>query len=777
MRILLISSNSSRAGGGEQYFVYLAKGLKEIGEDPIALLSDKKYMDAWEKRFKEIGVQVKRADLTGLRDRPLRFFQSINDKKQIKLIASICSELSPDVIHVNQQYDADGLDYLMGAMRYQKALVISTLHMPMSLTKHARPGKSARTWLINALALDKAKRAILRGWYKRYNYTKIFPAEAMKNEFAAVYGEDNNLHVVTHGIDISSKPYSINQSKTPTIGFCGRFDPQKDLLLLIRTWLNMWEKGIESNLLLIGDGILRKKIEKKLRKEAPANTWNITGWVNNPQDYINKIDLLLLTSKFEGFPIAAIEASSAGKRCICTNFPGSSEIAEKIPYLKVVNSRSPGVLSQAIAESFTESDPQRVDVEKVRTFFSCARMAKDTLVLYKKRLEKEKSKITLIWPDFSFYHVTRFKALHARVGDRVLGIEFIGGAGDHETAQWRYTKRKNLPIVTLFPDKDIKELSRRALGHAVVNKLKQWNADAIFVNGYSTPELRIVIDWAYRNNKKCFTFFESKKDDFKRFFISEYFKKRIIKKLNGAICGGKLHRDYLIELGMPEENIYFGYDVVNNDFFKEKSLVAAKNDEFNRRQHDLPRNYFVTSSRFVRKKNLIRLLDAYKIYRNMFESEQNKSLHKTKMETPWGLVLCGDGSQKRKLVKKVERENIIGVKFAGSKEPEELALYYGLASAFILASTQEQWGLAINEAMASGLPILTTSVAGAGQELVEDGVNGYKFDPLDVGRLARLMLAMTNLGQKKLAEMGKKSREKITAYSPEYFAENIIKAI
>ena len=777
MKILLISSNSSSAGGGEEYLVYLAKGLKNLGEEVIVLLSDRPYMDTWEDKFNTIRIHVKRADLKGLRERPLRFLQSINDKRQIGLIASLCSQLKPDIIHVNQQYDADGLDYLMGALRYGKAPVISMIHMPMSLTKHPRPKKSVKTWLVKIFLLDKLKTSILKIWYEKHEFTKIFPTETMKNEFATVYGKSGDLHVIIHGIDTDRIPYPAGQIKTHTMGFCGRLNPQKDVFLLINAWLNARKRGLKSKLLLIGDGILRKKIEEKLRKKSPEGSWKVTGWVRNPQDYMAQVDLLLVTSKFEGFPIAILEATCAGKCCLCTDFPGASEMAKKIPSLKVVKSKNPDILAQAILEHNDKNICAKEKIEKIRTFFSCTRMAADTIALYKRRAEIKKPKLAVVWPDFNFYHIARFRALHEKLGNRLLGIELIGGVGDDETTQWRYSKRDGLPIVTLFPHKDMRGLSRKALGRAIVDKLKEWRADIIFVNGYSTPELRIVIDWAYKNNKRCFTFFESKKDDFKRFFISEYFKKRIVTKLSGAICGGKLHREYLTELGMPEENIFFGYNVIDNNFFKEKSFLAQENAELNRKEYGLPKNYFVTSSRLIKKKNLSRLLDAYKAYRKRFNAAKSRVSSETDDKIPWGLVLCGAGTEGAFLEKKVKREKIKGVNFAGPKEPKELALHYGLASAFILASTREQWGLAINEAMASGLPILATNIAGASRELVEDGINGYKFNPLDKNRLSELMLDMTCLDEAKRLEMRKNNQERISSYSPEYFAENIIKAI
>ena len=102
-------------------------------------------------------------------------------------------------------------------------------------------------------------------------------------------------------------------------------------------------------------------------------------------------------------------------------------------------------------------------------------------------------------------------------------------------------------------------------------------------------------------------------------------------------------------------------------------------------------------------------------------------------------------------------------------------MYYGLASAFILPSTTEQWGLVVNEAMASGLPVLVSNRCGCAAELVKEGSNGYTFNPLEIGEIADLMLNIGAAGVDRSA-MGQKSREIIANWSPDLFGRNLTNA-
>ena len=75
------------------------------------------------------------------------------------------------------------------------------------------------------------------------------------------------------------------------------------------------------------------------------------------------------------------------------------------------------------------------------------------------------------------------------------------------------------------------------------------------------------------------------------------------------------------------------------------------------------------------------------------------------------------------------------VHFIGFKNKESLLKYYRAADLFVLPTRNDTWGLVINEAMAQGLPVITTTRCVAGTEFVQDGETGYLVPPDDVGAL------------------------------------------
>lgn len=89
------------------------------------------------------------------------------------------------------------------------------------------------------------------------------------------------------------------------------------------------------------------------------------------------------------------------------------------------------------------------------------------------------------------------------------------------------------------------------------------------------------------------------------------------------------------------------------------------------------------------------------------------------------------------LVRKLNLKNVF---FEGFKTKEELKQYYQAADLFVLPTREDIWGLVVNEAMANGLPVITTDRCGAGLELIKDGENGYIVPVEDEKALAEKMM-------------------------------------
>jgi glycosyltransferase involved in cell wall biosynthesis len=79
------------------------------------------------------------------------------------------------------------------------------------------------------------------------------------------------------------------------------------------------------------------------------------------------------------------------------------------------------------------------------------------------------------------------------------------------------------------------------------------------------------------------------------------------------------------------------------------------------------------------------------------------------------------------------------VVFTGFVNQSDLPGLYAALDIFVLPSEHEPWGLAVNEAMCAGLPVVVSQGVGCVADLVRDGVNGYTPAAGDIGGLARAL--------------------------------------
>lgn len=139
-------------------------------------------------------------------------------------------------------------------------------------------------------------------------------------------------------------------------------------------------------------------------------------------------------------------------------------------------------------------------------------------------------------------------------------------------------------------------------------------------------------------------------------------------------------------------------------------------------------------------------------------------------------VLIVGGTPTGEYLSIIEEYGLKNIHFMPFISRDELARYYEAADIFALPTREDTWGLVVNEAMAAGLPIITTTNCVAGCELVENGVNGFLVEPENVEELHRRMSELI-MNPDLRSSMGKNSLSKISAYTYENMAYVIFEAL
>jgi glycosyltransferase involved in cell wall biosynthesis len=199
-------------------------------------------------------------------------------------------------------------------------------------------------------------------------------------------------------------------------------------------------------------------------------------------------------------------------------------------------------------------------------------------------------------------------------------------------------------------------------------------------------------------------------------------------------------QDDIPVIGNPVDNSYFSQDTPDKDRRKEGVSILFVGNLSKRKGFDV-------------------LLEAF----DMIDNKKNK------------LNIVGDGPLSKLLTTKSRCSNS-AVRYFGKLNRTELTKLYREVDIFVLPSRYDLWGVVINEAMNSGLPIVTTNNVGAAGDLVVDGKNGYVVDSNDAVSLSNALTSLSNNEDLRL-EMGKSSRRIISNWGLSRAAAGLDRAV
>jgi glycosyltransferase involved in cell wall biosynthesis len=134
------------------------------------------------------------------------------------------------------------------------------------------------------------------------------------------------------------------------------------------------------------------------------------------------------------------------------------------------------------------------------------------------------------------------------------------------------------------------------------------------------------------------------------------------------------------------------------------------------------------------------------------------------------LSLVGRAADLETFLAVVSPATRLRIRYEGFQAPERLSEYFAKSDIFVLPSRHDGWGVVINQALAAGLPIITSNAVGAGCDLVENSVNGMRVAAGDVDALYRAMETLA-LNPAIARQWGEISRERARDLTPQAGAE------
>jgi glycosyltransferase involved in cell wall biosynthesis len=299
------------------------------------------------------------------------------------------------------------------------------------------------------------------------------------------------------------------------------------------------------------------------------------------------------------------------------------------------------------------------------------------------------------------------------------------------------------------------------IGRFVHEILDGLDPQVVAVAGWSFSESLAAIGWAKSRRRHLIMLSESQAADAARQKLRELLKRRIVMACDAALVGARPHEDYIVDLGMKRANVFHGYDVVQNSHFESGANKYRNQADEARAAFALPERYLLASCRFIPKKNLVRLIEAF-------------SRAKQEAKTSHHLVLLGDGITSNDVRSAIAKNSLNGlVHLPGFKGYADLPAYYGLADGFVHVPYSEQWGLVINEAAAAGLPLVVSSACGATSALVHHGRNGWIVNPYDIEDISTGLVECMTLSENKRARMAANGIEIVADWNVDRFGAGL----
>lgn len=364
-------------------------------------------------------------------------------------------------------------------------------------------------------------------------------------------------------------------------------------------------------------------------------------------------------------------------------------------------------------------------------------------------------KVAIVHTDFRLYWPSRLRRLSDYLSKKNIELVVleISGKGSPYGFEGNVQRPKDINWICIYPEAKMENLQAGKAVKKIMDFLDQINPDIVIAGAIAFPGGAAAVRWCNKHKKHVIVFDDARIDDVPRAGYVNWIKKKIYALVDAMFIPAPSHDKSYEFFGFLKNQLFYGVNCVDNEFF-----FCSNNDL----QADfLNKPYFLVVGRQIKVKNLYALISVFEKICN------EKKVHDI------NLVLIGDGEEHEGL-----REAAGGllqkrIFFYGYKSQYELRSIYRNAEALVLSSHRETWGLVVNEAMASGLPVLVSKKCGCVETLVEDGANGYVMDPDNNASIESALLRFVALMPDEKSEMRRISRKIINNWGLDRFCEGV----
>lgn len=389
------------------------------------------------------------------------------------------------------------------------------------------------------------------------------------------------------------------------------------------------------------------------------------------------------------------------------------------------------------------------------------------------KLEITRHRIAIISTHPVQYNAPLFKMI-SQTGDVTIKVFYTWGdtvlerkydPGFEKEIEW------DIPLLEGYDYVFVKNTAKKKGSHhfngiinpGLVKMLAEWKPTAILVFG-----------WGFKSHFAVMRTFKGKvpilfrgdstlldeKPGIKRIF-RRWFLRWVYRYVDVALYTGTNNRNYFLAHGLKLQQLTYAPHAVDNSRFRDlhngfEHEAAALRNQLGYHDEDI---VLLFAGKFEPKKNPFFLL---KILQRIKDSRLK-------------LLFAGGGVLEKELKEAASDKRI---KFLGFQNQRAMPVIYRVADLFILPSAGpgETWGLALNEAMACGKPVIASDKVGGAIDLIKQGENGIIIRENDTAGLDDLLLKLLK-DKRALEIMGNKSEEIVRDFSLQQVTLSLLKTI
>ncbi len=231
-------------------------------------------------------------------------------------------------------------------------------------------------------------------------------------------------------------------------------------------------------------------------------------------------------------------------------------------------------------------------------------------------------------------------------------------------------------------------------------------------------------------------------------------RKYLIRQADGVVVNGDSGARYLKRLGLAADRLFRIPYTADPQFYQHGSAE--------RPAAVVKRLLFV--GRQIEVKGLIPFLESLRRWGDR-NPRQRVELH-----------LAGSGPLKSAILAFQLPPNV-RIELLGESQPARLMQIYANSGIFAFPSLADDWGISVNEALASGLPVLGSIYSQGVQELCVEGETGWRFRTDQADEMDAAMTRALSTPPEQLARMRQRAREKVSSLTPQFAANCLVGAV